>query len=192
MSAFAFHIEIFGEKVLQEKFDVMSKRVTNARPAIRVVANYLMAQTEKRFEEQGPGWAPLTADWAFRKQAQGLDPRILRAKKTGPTLFGSVTKYRAAGQILRIGTDHLVFGSDLPYAASHQFGYAPHNIPQRKYLKVTVADRLVIGRIFSDYFTAPFKGGGRGSKIRSTNVPAFGGGTMLRGEGGRFVGVTYN
>ena len=184
-----FNIRIFGDDVFNEKLDVMGARVTNPRPAIRVVANYLMAQTEKRFEEQGPGWAPLSRDWELRKAAAGLDPRILRQKKAGPTLFRSVTRYRAPGQVLHITTDSLEFGTDLPYAATQQFGNPTHNIPQRKYLKITVADRLVIQNIFADYFMAPFKGGGSPRHRMSTKIPAFGGGTMVRGAGGRFIGV---
>ena len=184
MSAFAFDIEIFGEKVLQDKFTVMAERVGNARPAIRIVANYLMTATERRFEEEGPGWAPLSRDWELRKAAAGDDPRILRQKKTGPTLFRSVTKYRASGQILLISNNGLVFGSNLPYAATHQFGNPSHNIPQRKYLKVTVADRLAITNIFTGFFTAPFRGSGASSRI-----PAFPGANVGRGAGGRFVSL---
>jgi len=176
-----FDIEIFGDQVFIEKLDVMSSRVNLTKPAMRVVAGYLMTQTEKRFVEQGPGWAPLTAKWATRKSAAGHDPRILRMKRTGSTLMRSVTRPGAAGQILKINQSSLVFGSALEYAETMQKGYAPGNIPARPFLVVTPQNRIAIRNIIKEYIMAPFE---------RTSIPAFGGGTLMRGPRGRFTGVT--
>lgn len=177
----SFHIEVFGDKLFEEKIDFTQARIKNPRPAIRIIAGHIMKATAKRFEEEGPGWAPLTQAWEVRKAATGLDTRILRAHSH---LFKSVTVPDADHQILAITNSSLVFGSTLPYAESMQKGYAGHNIPARPFLRITPVDATIIRNIFRDYFMAPWRVG-----VSKTKIPAFGGGTTLRGPGGRFIGV---
>jgi phage gpG-like protein len=172
-----FTVEIFGDKLFEEKITAMAGRVSNARPAMRLVAGYLMGEAEKRFDEQGPGWEELSKEWEFRKLAHGWDSRILHKKGR---LRSSVTKPRSRNQILRVGPSSLVFGSALPYAQAMQKGYAPGNIPARPFLVVTPENRIVITNIIREWIMTP---------TTATKIPAFGGGFMRRGHSGWFTGV---
>jgi phage gpG-like protein len=170
-------VDVIGVPTITAKLKNMAGRMSNISPAWNDVADYMMDITETTFEAQGrPRWRPLSEKWLTFKIKHGLDPRILHMSGA---LRRSVTRRRARGQVLIIRPHELEFGTSLEYAATHQFGRGP--IPRRQFLKVTPGERRVMREMIEEYLMIPW---------RRTGIPAFGGGEIMRGPGGRFVGVS--
>lgn len=182
----------------------MINRMLDYRPALEEVVDYMMDQTKHQFRSQGKrsgGWQPLSPQWTAFKAKHRFRPEILRQKRKGPTLFKSVTKKGASGQVLSVGPHELQFGTKIPYAAIHQHGgTGPKGqiIPQRPFLFTTPKDREAIGDLLREYVAVPFERASRDtSSYRPrrlgtvTGVRAFGGKKMMiRGPRGRFIGAT--
>lgn len=153
-----FSVVIFGEKKVAAKFDRMGRDILDERPAFDKVADYLMKITATQFDSQGRRgggqWKPLTSKWARYKVLKGYDPRILH--KQG-VLRRSVTNRGARGQILRINKQEMEFGSNLEYAARHQFGYG--NVPARPFLRILGSDEKKIAKMISDHIMRAWREG---------------------------------
>jgi len=170
---------MFGEQIVATKFRQSASVAANVLPAFRNVEEYLYQITQTQFNSQGRraggSWKKLSAEWLARKARMGRDTRILQFDHA---LIRSVTKKGARGQILEHTPTSLTFGTELPYAARHQFGH--ERTPQRKFLVVRPSDRAIIAQMIQDHMMTPWV---------KTGVLAFGGGRMLRGPRGRFVGI---
>ena len=153
-----FSVVIFGEEKVAAKFDRMAKDMEDARPAFEKVAEYLMEITETQFDSQGRrgggSWKFLTPAWLRYKQLKGYDTRILH--KFG-ILRRSVTRQHAEGQVLHIKKEEIEFGSELEYAARHQFGYA--QTPARPYLKILRSDEKKITDIVAKHIMRAWRKG---------------------------------
>lgn len=97
---------------LTKMFKQLGGNVGDLRPALLKIGGVLEAASETAFEREGPGWKSLKPGTLKRRKKQ---------KKTGKKLqiegglVGSVSS-----QI--IGGRTVVIGSNLEYAAPHQFG----------------------------------------------------------------------
>ena len=174
-----FSLLIFGEKIVTAKYRAMANNAGNLVPSFLQVEDYLMDITGRQFDSQGGraggSWKPVTPKWAARKARTGGDTRILHFDKA---LRRSVTKRGATGQILEYTPTSLTFGTSIKYAAVHQFGHG--KIPKRKFLVILPLDKKMITEMIQSHIMTPWI---------KTGILAFGGGTMLRGPRGRFVGV---
>lgn len=94
-------------KALNELID----RLGNLHTPLNDIAEYLHQSTDDRFSKQvapdGSPWAPLSASTLARKKGG----RILRGKGT----LQDTMRHSVSG-------NELVFGTDRPYGAIHQFG----------------------------------------------------------------------
>ena len=146
-----FEVLIFGEQALATKFTRMGDDALDASPAFDNVAEYLFKITDTTFNSQGRrgggSWRMLTPKWAKYKAKRGWDTRILHQFGN---LRESVTRRGAKGQILDIRPQSLLFGSDLEYAARHQFG-VPGKTPKREFVKVTKNDTMKIRDLIRDH-----------------------------------------
>jgi len=153
-----FEVVIFGDKVVATQFTRMGQRAANAAPALRNVGEYLMQVTDTQFSSQGRrgggSWAKLSPQWLFRKQRLGHDPRILHMSGA---LRRSVTKWNARGSTHQVSNTQLIFGTNLPYAGRHQFGY--ETTPKRQFLKVTDRDRVHMRNLIRDHLMEAWRGG---------------------------------
>jgi len=126
----------------------------NAQPALKEWVDAFADETRENYTaERSPGGQPWSR-WRFRP---------LDAPDDHPTLFisgalqASVTQPGSTGNINEVGSDSVTYGTNIPYAASHQYGaqlrterslvgrggrgYIPAgtlvNIPARPFLGVT-------------------------------------------------------
>lgn len=90
----------------------------------------------------GRSWAPLTAEWAARRRAEGRGTAILRmAGGEGGALYASLTAASARGAIRRIGADTVTLGTSRRIAHAHHTGEG--RLPARPLLP---PDRLAADR----------------------------------------------
>lgn len=180
-----FYFEAMGIREVEVKFDRIGVAAGNATPAMELVADYMLLAENEVFDSQGRrgghSWRELTFGWLARKWREGLDLRIGHA-----TLFlrRSVTVRGAFGQILEVGPHTLRFGSGFRYAETQQ--------RNRPFIQLTPEDRVAIRSIIRSYLMAAWGAPAKGVSTKSfskTGIAAFGGGTVLRGPGGRFVKV---
>lgn len=149
-----FQVLVFGDEVVATKFQRMGVDALNAKPVFKDIAKYMMEITEKQFESQGRrgggSWKRLSPLWLKQKERKGWDTRILHQKyPRSNTLRKSVTRSRAGGQILEITDTSVNFGSSLPYAGRHQYGYG--KTPARPYLKILKGDSEKIRGMIRDH-----------------------------------------
>lgn len=143
-------IEHAGDQQIARDLLRIDARVMDARPAFAQIINDLERIEGRQFDSQGGygsgGWQPLAAATVARKQAQGLDPRILHAKGD---LSGSLTGKGGDG-LREVFPSSMAFGSRVPYAKYHQTGTG--RMPQRQPLELPEGDRRAIPRTLQRYF----------------------------------------
>ncbi|MCL2524611.1 MAG: phage virion morphogenesis protein [Betaproteobacteria bacterium] len=110
----SFTVEVDSGKVghwLDEILAVM----TNATPMMRAIASDLEYETEQNFQSQGrPRWLPLHASTEAARLKKGKGRSVLMILQDSGILAASLsTDY---------GPDFVQIGSNVPYAAIHQFG----------------------------------------------------------------------
>ena len=128
---------------LQHLSDRLQDAATLLAPAVPVVA----AAIQRNFEEEGrpERWPPLSPGYALWKAARHPGRKIL--ERTG-----------ALRSSIRVGIEPtvpaaLVASTDLPYAAAHQFGMPPRNLPPRPFLVLTDEDREEVAQAIADALT---------------------------------------
>ena len=144
----------YNDRELQEMLREMSGHVLDMKPIMRNFGQYMILQTEERFEREetpeGTRWLPLSQVTIEMKNRGGDIDKILHAQ--GNLLHSIVP--RALKDGVKISTKR-------EYAAIHQFGGQAGRgrkvkIPQRKFLgfnnadleefKQTVKDWIILGR----------------------------------------------
>ena len=99
-------------------------------------------QTKRRIADEktspdGMPWAAWSPRYAASLSKRNrISPRSLLVGEGNPGLLESVQNY-TAGEVAEVG-------SNLIYAATHQFGDGERGIPARPYLGLSVANRLEI------------------------------------------------
>lgn len=145
----------------------LAELATDLTPALRGIGEYLAGSSRDRFKTQtapdGSAWAPLSK-WYRDTKASNQD-KILTLRGY---LRNSIT-----WQVL---PDRVLVGSNLEYAAIHQFGgvirpkqakalkvggrvVSQVKIPARQYLGLSADDTTEIEAQVSDYLASPFRGG---------------------------------
>jgi phage gpG-like protein len=138
-------VEVDGEKQVVRKLLRVSQ-APDLRPIAEAVRHLFFEAELEQFDSQGHsgsgGWAPLKPRTVARKVAQGLDPRILRAKED---LFRSVTSAGSENAIFRADSDTLLVGTKDPKAKLHQRG--TRKMPQRKVIDLNERNRRAIVKL---------------------------------------------
>lgn len=133
-----------------EIFDTLHRLeriTTNMRPMMAEIGNIMANATDQAFEDEGPGWRPLavrTYHGSYRGKTHTKKGKVTRGferylanrailQKSG-RLRDSIT--------VRATDNEVTIGSNLPYAAIHQFGGMAGRghkvrIPARPYLPIT-------------------------------------------------------
>jgi phage virion morphogenesis protein len=136
-------VDVTGSSSIVNAFNRLIKNIDDTSPALIEIGEHLLDSTQKRFEEMktpgGDSWEELAP--ATIKQKKRTD-RILR--ETG-TLADTLN--------YQLGNDQLRFGSNLEYAATHQFGRDNANIPAREFLGFSEQDEDEILAIFHQYLS---------------------------------------
>jgi phage virion morphogenesis protein len=131
------------DKEAKSMLKELARRGENARPALTEIGEYLIESTEQRFVDQiDPGGNP----W------KPLSPKTRKRKKRNADLILVLNQYLSSTLTYQASNDQLEFGSNLIYAATHQFGDDERNIPERPFLGISAADEVEIVAILKDYF----------------------------------------
>ncbi|MDX1536392.1 phage virion morphogenesis protein [Arsukibacterium sp.] len=129
---------------IADVLDQIVQQGRNLKPAFSQVGEYLVESTQDRFQLElapdGSLWDPLAPETIKRKNG---DTRILRQSST---LVDTIL-YDASD-------DMLLVGSNMEYAATHQFGREADGITAREWLGLTTGpwdDEAFILDILSDH-----------------------------------------
>lgn len=151
----------------------LEDNVGDLRDAMQEIGMYIVSRTMERFEQEGPGWPPLspaTLRSRRRGRVSGVRRMLdrIRSAITGRSAYSAkilqdTGRLRAsigapAGEgVFRVRPREVVVGTNVPYAAVHQFGtnragrsHAVH-IPARPFLKIEDEDVRVMQEIIRQY-----------------------------------------
>jgi len=118
------------DKLLKDYLKKIEKKGTTLEPLLSKIKVIGLQSVEENFESQGrPKWEPLKLQTLKRRAKKGYTGGILQRTAT---LKKSVTG--------EIGKDKVTIGSNLEYAAVHQFGFRKRKIPARPFVKFTKDD----------------------------------------------------
>jgi phage virion morphogenesis protein len=110
----------------QRKLNEITAKLDDPTPLMEIIAGILESETEEKFQQQGrrPHWLPLNSAYEAAK-AKRKGTTVLKILQDIGILAGSLST--------RYGSDYAEIGSNVPYAAIHQFGgqTRPHTIRPR-------------------------------------------------------------
>ena len=104
----------------QQKLQDLAGTLKDARPLFKVIAGILEKETEENFAAQGrPHWVPLSSATVRNRLRRNNGGSVLKILQDRGILAGSIsTDY---------GSDYALVGSNVAYAAIHQFGGTIHH-----------------------------------------------------------------
>ena len=136
--------QLSGVSELIDTLNQLMNKTRDLQPALSQVGEYLLESHQSRFQLEvapdGTPWAPLSPDTLARKKGED---RILQDQGT----LRDTLSYEATAS-------ELLFGSNLEYAATHQFGREEDGIEARPFIGITDGpwqDSVEILGILRDY-----------------------------------------
>jgi phage gpG-like protein len=179
------YFEVAGDILINRRMLRMAEFAGDAAPAFEAIGESMLGIEKLQFESEGARtepWAPLQESTIKRKEAEGLDLRILHATLE---LEKSLTSRGGANRFI-VTPNMLVFGSELPYASVHQNPKESNPLPQRRPIDFTEADKVGFIKTLQAWIMA-------GQRIKSADMGVFrkevdthmgtlGGATMFGGE----------
>jgi phage virion morphogenesis protein len=141
MTGVALHIDLSGIERLQQKLDKLGR--FSRRELLDVVGATVESQTRRRITDeksspQGEAWSKWSDRYARRRH-------------------GGHSLLQGQGDLLdsigyAVGADEVEIGSNLIYAATHQFGDADRNIPERAYLGLSTDNEADLAADIEEWF----------------------------------------
>lgn len=120
-----------NSKEVTDALERYAKEVGDLKPALRISRRLLLNAIDENFETEGEssgkkfeGWSDTYAEW--RKEHKHGDGKILN-------LEGILRKSMSS----KITREELIIGTAEEYAAAHNFGYAPRNLDQREFMRIS-------------------------------------------------------
>ena len=113
---------------VRQRLDQLMGVLRGSGDLMQRIAGTLHAQTMQAFQEQGPGWEklkPATANATIRKGVRRGDKNILQ-----------VDRYLRGNISSDAGADYAVIGTNVVYAAIHQFGGTINRAPYEGKLRL--------------------------------------------------------
>ncbi|WP_166838699.1 phage virion morphogenesis protein [Rheinheimera pleomorphica] len=139
-------IDAGGANAIADVITQLVQQGRNLKPALSQIGEYLVEATQDRFQLEvapdGSLWDPLAPETTRRKNG---DTRILRQSST---LVDTI--------LYDVNDDQLLVGSNMEYAATHQFGREDDGIVAREWLGLTTGpwnDEVAIMDILYDHFS---------------------------------------
>lgn len=127
MAGAFIQVKLTGQAELVATLNQMMKNSSDLTPALSQIGEYLQASHHARFQLEvapdGTPWEPLAPETIKRKKGED---RILQDKG-----------YLRDQLSYETTLNQLLFGSNLEYAATHQFGREEGGIVQREFLGLT-------------------------------------------------------
>ena len=140
-------IAVSGEEKIAKAFNRLISQSDDLNPAFRDIGEYMLEVTQDRMSnERGPdgqAWEPLSINTIENKSLSGQSDKILRGYGT----LADLLNYQING-------NQLTFGSNMEYAATHQFGRAKANIPARPFLGVSQSDEVEVLDILRSHLSS--------------------------------------
>jgi phage virion morphogenesis protein len=134
------------------RLQALAGRLADARLMFREIAGILEHETEENFEAQGrPHWVPLAKSTVRARTKRNKGSSVLKILQDRGILAGSISS--------EYGQDYAQIGSNVAYAAIHQFGGT-----------IDHAERSVRTRLRTDKKGNLLRQGGQG---RSKNLAVF-------------------
>lgn len=139
-------VTITGLESLTRKLDVL--RNLDLAPMLDAVGTELSTQTKLRIEDEkaapdGTPWKPWSDKYAATRRPQHSllisDEYLLLSLKQ------------------LISGNELSYGSNMEYAAAHQFGYEPQNLPARPYLGMNAENMTDIAEVIRIHLEAALR-----------------------------------
>jgi len=165
MAGAGLNVAVDSEEV-QRHLRGIARRMRSMEPAMAVVEEVLATAVDDNFQEQGQRggrqqWADLKDEtWERRREGRG------RGQGKILTDTGALSRSAQAGR--RHDRRSAEVGTDLEYAATHQFGDPRRNIPARPFLFVTDEDVQEIADTIADYIDLGKRGMLAAQKSRVT------------------------
>lgn len=116
---------------LSDEASELLNKLDDLTPLLKRLGNEAHAIIAVKFRREGPGWKPLSEATLSRRRKEGEGAKILR---DSGKLFGSITDSASEGSVYELNTRELTLGTNLEYAAVHQFGSRDGHIPKRPYV----------------------------------------------------------
>ena len=146
-----FSFTTLGITQAKQRFNRMGAAAVDMTPVWAEMLEYFFWIEDEVFTSQGRrgggSWAEDSEDWLARKAREALDPRINFATWA---LYDAMTELGAEGQVVEMGPDKLVFGTDLPQAGPSQ--------KYRAFVKTTEQDRFVMANMIKEHFLHAWEG----------------------------------
>lgn len=130
MPLFTLQLIVDGEVQVLSVLSRWEEHTKDMRePYLEITDDFKAELMPQVFANEGPGWAPLSLDYAKYKMRVWPGTGILvRTGELADSLMGG------AGYVQEIGPDTLVVGTNVPYAKFHQRGTA--YMPMRKIIDI--------------------------------------------------------
>jgi phage virion morphogenesis protein len=136
--------------------DAMGARLHDMRPAFKIAGQIARGSINRNFMEGGrpSKWAPLKPATIRRRRGFG-NPQVLR--DTG-VLMTSIGAENDAYGIYELAPSSLTLGTNVPYAAPHQFGATSGRshtvvVPARPFMMLQDVDVDRIAQVFEDFIS---------------------------------------
>jgi phage virion morphogenesis protein len=127
-------VDVIGTKSIANALNRLLRQSSDLSPALREIGEQVLESTQQRFTEMvspaGEAWDPLS-------------PNTL-AKKKRPDRILTETGTLADTLNYQLGANQVMIGSNLDYAATHQFGREADGIPARPFLGLAPFERVEI------------------------------------------------
>jgi phage virion morphogenesis protein len=137
MSGSFVSIDLLGDEAITKELNRMLARGLDLDPAFYEMGEHLLESTQDRMSQEvspdGTPWEPLSINTIEQKDLTNQSDKILRGYGT----LADMLSYQISG-------NQLMFGSNMEYAATHQFGRDKANIPARPFLGVSGEDETEI------------------------------------------------
>lgn len=130
-------IDLLGDEAITKALNTMLARGLDLAPAFYEMGEHILESTQDRMSQElspdGMPWEPLSINTIEQKDLTNQSEKILRGYGT----LADTLSYQ-------VNSNQLMFGSNLEYAATHQFGRDKANIPARPFLGVSGEDETEI------------------------------------------------
>lgn len=151
MSGVALNINFRGIERLQNRINQLGE--LDRHDLLDAVGAELEAQTHSRLRDEksdpdGTPWVPLSDEWATRKR-EGFNIEGVRFASSGGILDFQGDLDKTIQSL--VGGDGVETGSNLVYAATHQFGDDERNIVAREYLGLSDDNWGDIAAVVDDF-----------------------------------------
>lgn len=143
-------IDSLGQQAVARDLLGIGARAVDVEPAMRAILGQLRRAEVRQFDSQGAygsgGWPELAPSTIARKQAAGLDSRILHATLR---LRDSLTRAADTDELAIPRHDGLDFGTLVPYARYHVKKRPPVQLPdgERREMVRTLQRFVITGEL---------------------------------------------